>query len=68
MTFVFKVSPFELFNLRLNAFDIELEPIDAVCEVGSSLLSNIDKHEAIVSKLNSRYDGSEYKSFEEFLE
>jgi predicted RNA binding protein with dsRBD fold (UPF0201 family) len=58
MTFLFKVSRFEIFNLRLNAFDIELEPIDAVCEVGSSLLSNIDKHEAIVSKLNSRYDGS----------
>ena len=68
MTFLFKVSRFEIFNLRLNAFDIELEPIDAVCEVGSSLLSSIDKHEGIVSRLNSRFDGTEYKSFEEFLE
>ena len=31
-------------------------------------MTNIDKHEAIVSKLDSRYDGTEYKSFEEFLE
>ena len=68
MTFLFKVSRFEIFNLRLNAFDIELEPIDAVCEVGSSLLNSINKHEGIVSKLNSRFDGTEYKSFEEFLE
>lgn len=30
LIFLFKVSRFEIFNLRLNAFDIELEPIDAI--------------------------------------
>ena len=66
LTFLFKVSRFEIFNLRLNAFDIELEPIDAVCELGASILTNIDKYDQILATLDSRYDGNEYKSFGEF--
>ena len=41
---LFKVSRFEIFNLRLNAFDIELDPIEAVGELGTSVLANIAKH------------------------
>ena len=44
LTLLFRISRFEIFNLRLNAFDIELDPIDAVSQVGTELLNNIDKH------------------------
>jgi hypothetical protein len=66
MTFLFKVSRFEIFNLRLNAFDIELEPIDAVSELGSSILDNIHKEEELLGQLTTQFDGNAYRSFQEF--
>ena len=58
LTFLFKVSRFEIFNLRLNAFDIELEPIDAVSQVGASILENIEKHQRILGQLKTKFEGS----------
>ena len=67
LTFLFKVSRFEIFNLRLNAFDIELQPIEAIVQLGNSIKTNIDDYLKIVDKLDTKYTGGEYKSFTEFL-
>lgn len=68
LNFLFKVSRFEIFNLRFNAFDIELEPIDAICQLGASLLANIEKYDKMIDKLASRVVNGEYKTFDEFLQ
>ena len=68
LTFLFKVSRFEIFNLRLNAFDIELEPIDAVAELATALLRNIDAHTKLAGNVSQRYTGGEYTSYQQFLE
>jgi hypothetical protein len=65
---LFKVSRFEIFNLRLNAFDIELEPIDAIGELAKLLYKNIDNYVSIQKNLKEEYAGSTYESYEQFLE
>lgn len=68
MLLLFKVSRFEIFNLRLNAFDIELEPIDAICELAKLLYKNIDEYVAIQKNVKAEYAGSTYQSYDQFLE
>ena len=38
---LFKTSKFELFDLSLNGFDIEIEPLEALKDVHSRLLLRI---------------------------
>jgi hypothetical protein len=67
LIFLFKVSRFEIFNLRLNAFDIEYEPIDAITELGSSILVNIEKHKKILERVTKKSEGFGYESYDQFL-
>jgi hypothetical protein len=67
LIFLYKVSRFEIFNLRLNAFDIELEPIDAIAELAASILENIDKHQKIPQTWSKKNEGNEYETYEQFL-
>jgi hypothetical protein len=59
---LFKVSRFEIFNLRFNAFDIELDPIDAICELATLLYKSIDEYLKIENKHKGKTDftGHEY--------
>lgn len=66
LIFLFKVSRFEIFNLRLNAFDIELEPIDAIAELAASILQNIEAHQKIPQTWKARSEGNEYETYEQF--
>ena len=65
---MFKVSRFEIFDLRLNGFDIELEPIEAISELAKILYQNIDEYLGICEKDFKSYDGKSYKSWDAFLE
>lgn len=65
---LFKVSRFEIFNLRLKAFDIELEPIEAIAELASALFLGIDEYLLLQGKGTPKYEGQEYCSFEQFVE
>lgn len=46
---LFKTSKFELFDLCLNGFDIEIEPLEAIKEVQSRLATKIDAYKKILS-------------------
>lgn len=54
---LFKISRFEIFDLRLNGFDIELKPIEAITELAKTLYDNIDEYLAITAKPFEYYDG-----------
>lgn len=46
---LFKTSKFELFDLCLNGFDIEIEPLEAIKEVQARLVTKIEAYKKILS-------------------
>jgi hypothetical protein len=54
----------------LNAFDIELEPIDAISELAKLLYKNIGEYASTQSNVKADYlnINSTYESYDQFLE
>ena len=64
---LFKVSRFEIFELRLNGFDIEITPIEAIEELAKGLYNNIDSYIELNKKGVEENEGQFYKSWDSFM-